>query len=165
MILPHMPGEIALWIRMSGDFDRPGWYVRLCGGGGSGWGTLGRPAADRPGGDRALLLRIRAFIDRHLADPDLTPRAIARAHSISLRHLHNLFESEDATVSRWIQRRRLEECRRDLARHAKGSTIAAVAHRWGFVSAAHFSRVFRAVYGMAPRECRDSRPTGAGTCR
>lgn len=123
--------------------------------------ALGRPTADTPGGNRALLLRIQAFIDRHLADPDLTPRAIARAHSISLRYLHKLFEGEDATVSRWIQRRRLEECRRDLARHAKGSTIAAVAHRWGFTSAAHFSRVFRAVYGMAPREWRDTRPTGA----
>ncbi|MER6977775.1 helix-turn-helix domain-containing protein [Streptomyces carpinensis] len=132
--------------------------------------VLGRSNADTPGGNRALLLRIQAFIDRHLADPDLTPQAIARAHHISLRYLHKLFESEDATVGRWIQRRRLEECRRDLARHGNGSTIAAVAHRWGFTSAAHFSRVFRAAYGMAPREWRDTQglmpyaqsPTGLG---
>ncbi|MFH8805622.1 helix-turn-helix domain-containing protein [Streptomyces sp. NPDC017936] len=115
--------------------------------------VLGRPAGDTPGGNRALLLRIQAFIDRHLADGDLTPQAIARAHHISLRYLHKLFESEDATVGRWIQRRRLEECRRDLALHVN-ATIAAVAHRWGFTSAAHFSRVFRAAYGMAPREWR-----------
>ncbi|MFI1562843.1 helix-turn-helix domain-containing protein [Streptomyces sp. NPDC020490] len=118
--------------------------------------VLGRPDADTPGGNRALLLRIQEFIDRHLADPDLTPQAIARAHHISLRYLHKLFEGEDVTVGRWIQRRRLEECRRDLARQAGGSTIAAVAHRWGFTSAAHFSRVFRAAYGMAPREWRDT---------
>lgn len=111
---------------------------------------LGRTSTDTPGGNRALLLRIQAFIDRHIADPDLTPQAIARAHQISLRYLHKLFESEDATVGRYIQRRRLEECRRDLARHAHGSTIAAVAHRWGFISAAHFSRVFRAAYGLSP---------------
>ncbi|OMI36689.1 helix-turn-helix domain-containing protein [Streptomyces sparsogenes] len=119
--------------------------------------VLGRSEADTSGGNRALLLRIQAFIDRHLQDPDLTPEAIARAHRISLRYLHKLFESEEATVGRWIQRRRLEECRRDLARHANGSTIAAVAHRWGFISAAHFSRAFRAAYGMAPSEWRDTR--------
>ncbi|WP_406423991.1 helix-turn-helix domain-containing protein [Streptomyces sp. NBC_01589] len=117
---------------------------------------LGRTSEDTPGGNRALLLRIQAFIDRHIADPDLTPQVIARAHHISLRYLHKLFESEEATVGRWIQRRRLEECRRDLARQANCSTIAAVAHRWGFTSAAHFSRVFRAAYGMSPREWRDT---------
>lgn len=117
---------------------------------------LGRTSADTPEGNRALLLRIQAFIDGHLADPDLTPQVIARAHHISLRYLHKLFESEDATVGRWIQRCRLEECRRDMARHTNGSTIAAVAHRWGFTSATHFSRVFRAAYGMSPREWRDS---------
>ncbi|MFF5156571.1 helix-turn-helix domain-containing protein [Streptomyces sp. NPDC000348] len=118
--------------------------------------VLGRSTADTPGGNRALLLRIQAFIDRHLTDPGLTPQAIARAHHISLRYLHKLFESEDATVGRWIQRRRLEECRRDLEGHAS-ATIAAVAHRWGFTSAAHFSRVFRAAYGMSPREWRGAR--------
>ena len=118
---------------------------------------LGRTSTDTPGGNRALLLRIQAFIDRHIADPDLTPQAIARAHHISLRYLHKLFESEDATVGRYIQQRRLEECRRDLARSANGSTIAAVAHRWGFTSAAHFSRVFRAAYGLSPREWRDTK--------
>jgi len=97
------------------------------------------------------------FIDRHLADPDVTPEVIARAHHISVRYLHRLFEAEDITVSRWIQRRRLQECRRELARReVAGRTIAAVARRWGFTSAAHFSRVFRATYGMSPVEWRDS---------
>ncbi len=73
--------------------------------------------SDTPGGSRATLLRIQAFIDRHLADPDLTSQAIAQVHRISVRYLHKLFESEDATVGRWIERRRLEECRCDLARH------------------------------------------------
>ncbi|WP_084336663.1 helix-turn-helix domain-containing protein [Actinomadura oligospora] len=130
---------------------------------------LGRVAEESPGGNRALLLRIQAFIDRHLADPDLTPQAIAETHHISLRYLHKLFEIEDVTVSRWIQRRRLEECRRDLALHGN-ATIAAVAHRWGFASAAHFSRVFRAAYGMTPREWRGvqdaaRRTPSSGTAR
>ncbi|MGW1161232.1 helix-turn-helix domain-containing protein [Streptomyces sp. NPDC002519] len=117
---------------------------------------LDRTSTDVPSENRALLLRIQTFIDRHLADPDLTPQAIARAHHISLRYLHRLFESEDATVRRWIQRRRLEECRRALARRRSDSTIAAVAHRWGFTNASHFSRVFRAAYGVPPRKWRDT---------
>jgi AraC-like DNA-binding protein len=115
---------------------------------------LGRSSAETPGTNRALLLRVQEFVDLHIADPDLTPQVIARAHHISLRYLHKLFESEDVTVGRYIQRRRLEECRRDLARRGNGATISAVAHRWGFTSAAHFSRVFRAAYGMSPREWR-----------
>ncbi|MEU1786841.1 helix-turn-helix domain-containing protein [Streptomyces sparsogenes] len=118
---------------------------------------LGRTSTDTPSGDAAMLLRIRAYIDRHLADPELSPRTIAEAHHISVRYLHKLFEGEDTTAGRWIQSRRLEACRRDLGRReTMGRTIAAVAHRWGFASAAHFSRVFRAAYGVSPREWRDA---------
>ncbi|WP_322619724.1 helix-turn-helix domain-containing protein [Streptomyces acidicola] len=117
---------------------------------------LSRDTVGTPSAARVLLLRIRAYIDRHLADPDLTPDAVARAHHISVRYLHKLFQAEDITVGRWIQRRRLEECRRELTRReAANVTIAAVAHRWGFTSASHFSRVFRTAYGMSPAEWRD----------
>lgn len=102
------------------------------------------------------LLEIQAFIDRHLADPDLTPEAIARANRISVRYLHKLFQAEDISVGQWTRRRRLEECRRELARQeATGRTIAAVARTWGFTNASHFSRAFRALYGMTPAEWRD----------
>ncbi|MGV9420040.1 AraC-like ligand-binding domain-containing protein [Streptomyces sp. NPDC003674] len=118
---------------------------------------LHQEADDTPGTARALLPRIQVFIDRHLADPGLTPEVIARAHQISVRYLHRLFQAEDVTVGRWIQRRRLQECRRELGRRDTADrTIAAVARTWGFTSAAHFSRVFRAAYGMSPVEWRDS---------
>ncbi|MCQ9133094.1 helix-turn-helix domain-containing protein [Streptomyces hilarionis] len=121
---------------------------------------LGRaaPAAPGPTGARPpVLARILEYVELHLPEPDLCPEGIARAHHISVRYLHKLFQDEGATVGRWILRRRLEECRRDLARHGRGSrTIAAVAGRWGFLSATHFSRVFRTAYGMSPREWRDT---------
>lgn len=122
---------------------------------------LGRPTADTPTAARMSLLRIRAYIDQHLPDRDLTPDAIAQAHHISVRYLHKLFELDDITVSRWIQKRRLEHCRRDLVRRSAELTIAAVAHRWGFTSASHFSRVFRATYGVSPAEWRNSAVLGA----
>ncbi|MCX4760245.1 helix-turn-helix domain-containing protein [Streptomyces sp. NBC_01275] len=118
---------------------------------------LGARAPGAQGTQPPVLARIMQYVELHLTDPDLSPEVIARAHHISVRYLHKLFKDEGATVGRWILRRRLEECRRDLMRHGRGSrTIAAVAGRWGFLSATHFSRVFRAAYGMSPREWRDT---------
>ncbi|MFF7122114.1 helix-turn-helix domain-containing protein [Streptomyces sp. NPDC008240] len=105
----------------------------------------------------ALVSRILRFIDLHLSDVELSPERIARAHHISVRYLHKLFADEGTTVGRRVLLRRLEECRRELADRSRGTrTIAAVAGHWGFASATHFSRVFRATYGMTPREWRDS---------
>jgi AraC-like DNA-binding protein len=102
-----------------------------------------------------LLLRVRDHIDRNLGDPELSPESIARAHRISVRYLHRLFEGEGTTVSRLVQQRRLEECGRELARRSRTApTVSAVAQRWGFVNPAHFSRAFRAAYGVSPREWR-----------
>jgi AraC-like DNA-binding protein len=116
---------------------------------------------DRGGGlppdvpQRVLIVRMRAFIEDQLADSDLTPSAIARAHHVSLRYLYKLFEGEQKSVAGLIKERRLERCRRDLLdpslRHLPVSAIAA---RWGMPNAAHFSHAFRAAYGMAPVEYR-----------
>ncbi|MEV5434151.1 helix-turn-helix domain-containing protein [Streptomyces sp. NPDC052701] len=108
----------------------------------------------------ALRIRLRAFIDQHLADPDLSPQTIADAHHISVRYLHRLFEHEGATVGRWILRRRLQAARRDLGRGGRtGPTVTAVAQRWGFTSTSHFSRAFRAAYGVPPSEWQADRST------
>ncbi|MEW2288066.1 helix-turn-helix domain-containing protein [Streptomyces sp. NPDC047841] len=102
-----------------------------------------------------LVLSVRAHIDHKLGDPSLSPESIARAHHISVRYLHRLFEGEGITVSRLIQQRRLEACGRELARRGRVTpTVSAVARRWGFVNPAHFSRAFRAAYGLSPREWR-----------
>jgi AraC-like DNA-binding protein len=103
----------------------------------------------------ALLARIRAFIETHLGDPELTPAGVAAAHHISLRYLHRLFESQPHGVAGMIRELRLERCRRDLLDPAHADrTVAAIAARWGFASAAHFSRVFRAAHGLPPAEFR-----------
>ncbi|MEW2287815.1 helix-turn-helix domain-containing protein [Streptomyces sp. NPDC047841] len=121
-----------------------------------------------PGGAQDLLARVKSYIDQRLGDPDLTLLSIARSHHISTRYLHKLFEAEDTTASRWIQRRRLQRCRRELARQGSAAmTISAIARQSGFSSAAHFSRAFRRMYGMSPAEWRekallDGEPTPAG---
>ncbi|GGL20242.1 hypothetical protein Sme01_23520 [Sphaerisporangium melleum] len=105
---------------------------------------------------RTLLLRVHAFIQHHLADPDLSPGAIATAHGISLRQLHRLFENEKATVAGWIRAQRLERCRRELADPSlRDRPVHLVATRWGFLSAPHFTRAFQSTYGMPPSAYRN----------
>ncbi|MFJ9038515.1 helix-turn-helix domain-containing protein [Streptomyces sp. NPDC102406] len=116
-------------------------------------------SAQEGGGTRNhLVRRVRDHIDENLADPALSPESVARANHISVRYLHRLFEGEGITVSRLIQRRRLEECARELSRDGRAApTVASVAQRWGFVNPTHFSRVFRSAYGLPPREWRAMR--------
>ncbi|MET8545725.1 helix-turn-helix domain-containing protein [Kitasatospora sp. NPDC004799] len=113
----------------------------------------GRSVPEAPEVALATLARVKDHILRHLGDPDLTPERIAAAHHLSVRYLHKLFRYEGVTVARWIQRQRLDLARRDLARRTSDRVgVATVAGRWGFVSASHFSRAFRAAYGVSPRE-------------
>ena len=104
---------------------------------------------------RALLLRVRAFIEGRLADPQLTPATVARAHHVSLRSLYKLFEGERTSVAGLIRERRLERCRRDLLDPSLvGVPVSTIAARWGLTNPAHFSRAFRAAYGVSPVELR-----------
>ncbi|MBF9066693.1 AraC-like ligand-binding domain-containing protein [Streptacidiphilus fuscans] len=102
-----------------------------------------------------LVPLIRDHVDAHLGDPDLGPESVAEAFRISVRYLHRLFEGQDLTVARLIQQRRVAACARELDRHGhRASSVAAVARRHGFTNAAHFSRAFRAAYGVSPRVWR-----------
>ncbi|MDT7839867.1 AraC-like ligand-binding domain-containing protein [Streptomyces justiciae] len=110
---------------------------------------LGEEPAELPGAERVLLLRVQRFVRWNLADPALTPAVIARAHGISVRYLHRLFEQEGTTVGRWIRGLRLQECRRELTDTAG---LGGVARRWGFSGTAHFARAFRREYGTSPTD-------------
>ncbi|WP_425485524.1 helix-turn-helix domain-containing protein [Arthrobacter wenxiniae] len=106
-----------------------------------------------------LLGRIRRFIEANLADPALSPASVAAAHFISTRHLHNVFQEAGTTVAQWIRTRRLENCRRELRDPLQAHrAVSAIAARWGFVDAAHFSRIFRAAFGEPPSSYRRPAP-------
>ncbi len=99
--------------------------------------------------------RIMAFIDAHLADPDLGPAQIAAGCGVSVRRLHRSFVDTEWSVCEWIRHRRLARCREDLLDPVKDSlSITQIAFRWGFNDAAHFSRSFRSYYDQSPRDVR-----------
>ncbi|MFJ7218538.1 helix-turn-helix domain-containing protein [Amycolatopsis sp. NPDC098790] len=117
-------------------------------------GTLG----DRIGVDDVpdvLRERVLAYVERHLADPRLSRATVAAAHGMSPRTLSRLFEGEPVTVADHIRRLRLDAVRRDLRDPLLATrSVAAIAARWCFVDAAHFSRAFRAEFGTSPSEYR-----------
>ncbi|MFJ8387725.1 helix-turn-helix domain-containing protein [Streptomyces sp. NPDC094438] len=110
-----------------------------------------------------LLRQINAFIEHNLCDPELTPDAIADRHHISLRSLYTLFQDQEESVAALIRRRRLEQCRIDLARpELRDQLVLTIAARWGFTSATAFSRTFRAAYGTTPSDYRHQALDTAG---
>lgn len=115
-----------------------------------------------PGDSHQLLMQqIRRYIDLNLGSPELGPGQIASVHFISTRLLHGLFQEKGTTVSTWIREQRLERCRRDLIDPLSVHlSVAAIAARWGFFEPAHFSRTFKAAYGVAPSELRASTLAG-----
>jgi AraC-like DNA-binding protein len=116
---------------------------------------LDRSPADGDAPHRALMLQLTTFIEGRLPDPELSPQLIADAHHISLRQLHKLFHSSGTTVAGWIRQRRLEHCSRDLVDpRAAELPVSAIGARWGYPDPAHFSRLFKAAYGMGPRDFR-----------
>lgn len=117
----------------------------------SGDGAGGRDVILMPN----LLKSLQAYIIAHLHDEDLSPCAIAKAHNISERQLHRLFEPLGLSVCRWIRRARLDRCAMELRDPSqRGRTITEIAFSNGFSDSAHFSRAFREEFNETPREYR-----------
>lgn len=101
----------------------------------------------------ALRSDVRRYVRAHLHDPTLCPDTIAKAHAISVRALHALFEDSGESVAGLVRRERLGRCFDDL-RRLSGGSVTEIAFRWGFRDAAHFSRVFKREFGVTPSEAR-----------
>lgn len=102
----------------------------------------------------------KRYIEAHLRDPDLTPCVVAQALGISPRYLRMLFSGQTESASRYILRRRLEECAKQLSNVLwNGQTITEIAFACGFNSAAHFTRAFRDEYGVTPSQYRRAQLT------
>jgi AraC-like DNA-binding protein len=107
------------------------------------------------GGTAVLRERVMAHIRARLEDPRLSRATVAAAHRMSPRTLDRLFCRQEWSVSGCIRHERLEAARRDLENPALlHHGVAALAARWCFFDAAHFSRLFRDTYGFPPSHAR-----------
>lgn len=116
----------------------------------------GLDSADAFDGGHPALRRVMDYVETHL-HTDLRVAQIAEALHMSPRYIQTLFQAQQLTVSGWIRQRRLETIRDVLAdpawAHADILTIAC-AH--GFTDHSHFSRVFKAQFGLTPSQWRNA---------
>jgi len=104
---------------------------------------------------QARLRSVKAWIEEHLTDPNLSLEKIAKSNGISLRHLHYLFRLTDMSASEWIWDRRLQRCYDVLTRpELNNLSVTEVAYRLGFNSSSHFSTTFRRKFGIRPSDVR-----------
>ena len=114
---------------------------------------------DEPSADHAVqqarLRSVKAWIEDHLTDPDLSLEKIAKNNGISLRCLHYLFRLTDMSASEWVWDRRLQRCYEVLTRpELNNLSVTEVAYRLGFNSSSHFSTTFRRKFGVRPSDVR-----------
>jgi AraC-like DNA-binding protein len=95
------------------------------------------------------LREILRYIDKHCADPRLTPRLVAQRHGLSERALQRLFAGTGKSCAQMLLEARLLAAHALLGRRPAG-TIADVAFACGFDSLSSFYRNFRARFGHAP---------------
>lgn len=106
----------------------------------------------RPVVEHVLARRARWFVEQHLRDEDLGAQDICVRLKVSRSTVYRLFEPLGG-VSQFIKERRLARIHQMLSSdNDRSSSIASLAEQFGFKSAAHFSKAFRAQYGYAARE-------------
>ena len=109
------------------------------------------------------MLRINGELNRVEHPPLENDELKKMLYEIAPEYKIKVFEETGETVCAHIRARRLAMCRRDI----EGTTLAnrpisEIAHHWGFEDPSHFSKVFRAAYGMTPSELRAQ---GRGSAR
>ncbi|MFI5713439.1 helix-turn-helix domain-containing protein [Kribbella sp. NPDC051620] len=114
-------------------------------------------AATKAASEATLQLRILEYVRAHLGDPSLNAARIAAEHHISRRQLYNVLAEGGISLGDWIRSHRLKACRDELGSGlSQRVAIASVAQRWGFRDPSSFGRLFRAEYGLSPRQWRQT---------
>jgi AraC-like DNA-binding protein len=104
---------------------------------------------------KARLRSVKAYIEAHLSEPNLSLSDIAWNNGISPRYLHYLFRQTEMSASEWMRLRRLQRSY-DLLSSSRYATqsITEIAYSMGFNSSSHFSNLFRAQFGVRPSDVR-----------
>lgn len=115
---------------------------------------LGSPGGNRTSrSSEAIRLRARRFIYTNMSDTGLDTAAIAAAAHVSVKHLQRLFRVQETSVMRHVWSTRLQHAQQLLnCTQTRRPSVQDVAWQCGFATAAHFSRAYRAKFGVCPSE-------------
>jgi AraC-like DNA-binding protein len=108
----------------------------------------------QPALEGVQLARMKCYIAKNLGTAELGPELLADHFHVSRAALYRAFAAQGG-VARYIRALRLERCARALADPVgHHRSVQAIAEEHGFACPAHFSRLFRQTFGMAPSEAR-----------
>jgi len=93
---------------------------------------------------------IKAWINDHLHDQELSLESLAIALNTTKRSLHRAFEAEDESINDYIWRMRIERCQQVLEQSSANWSVTDLAFAHGFKDSAHFSRRFKQHTGRSP---------------
>ena len=169
--LTHGPGaalrRLVMWLVAEADAGSPpigpGLMARQI------ESTLLSGLLEAPHDHQARIARVRAaprprhlrlaegFIEANL-DQAITLEDVARAAGISPRGLQMAFrQHRDTTPLGFWRDARLARAHADLLAASPGTRVTDIALRWGFTHFGRFSELYRARYGLSPRDTLKSR--------
>ena len=101
------------------------------------------------------LADVLRFIEVHLSDPQMSTAMVANGCGISPRYLSFLLRLRGTSFSELVWEQRLGKAKDWLSStDPRDISISEIAYGVGFKSPAHFSRMFKRVFKMNPREFR-----------
>lgn len=97
-----------------------------------------------------------AYVNTHIANPELSTTLVARRFGVSPRYLQKVFEDAEHTFADTVSRARLQRVADELRSPAsRNKAISQIAYQWGFADFSSFCRAFRRRYGISAGEFRD----------
>ena len=99
-------------------------------------------------------VKIKSYILKNLSKTSLGVETLCQEFKVSRSTLYNLLRP-DGGVAEYILAQRASHCRLALVDPAyKNYGVMGIAQKFGFSNHAHFSRVFRKIYGTTPSQWR-----------
>ncbi|MBL8573568.1 MAG: AraC family transcriptional regulator [Hyphomicrobiaceae bacterium] len=155
-LLRSYAGTIAGTLRSAAPADVEMYDRHMCDLIGATLRDLDSRSLDERGGVRiARRQALYSFIEKHACDPELTLARAARALDMSERSVQALLTEVETCFTDLVRARRLETAYSALiADGQRRLRILDVAYESGFQDISTFNRLFRARYGMTPRQAQ-----------
>lgn len=105
--------------------------------------------------NKKRLEQIKFLISHELRDPAMDLELVFSSAGIGMRTVQRLFQGEGETLIGWVNKQRFMGAAEDLRSPLERKrSITDIAYSWGFKDISNFSRGFKSMYHMTPRQWR-----------